>query len=910
MTEEEKKPAFKEGEFDEHTSYSFLFFLISGATLFVTLWAFWDDEYARRGFKDFQEKYFEIQYEKTEKEYKEINEKIGAKESEIRRAIEEEERKMEESDEYQILADEAWEAQIHLDEVVEEQKFAKSRLDEYYYYYKKAMHEGKNFDVQLAKVNQTEDEIEKYNPVIEKLTKKRDEAEAKLLKYKSRQEELNKELIKLTNEKIILEGRMDYYKPFPFIWRPAEILQTVIPAYGKNNFAEITYKVDRCQTCHISYGDPYFENQPQPLKTHPNKEIYIDKHDPTVTGCTWCHKGQGAATAPTEHAHGSHHEMDQTVGINEPLLQGNLKQSLCRNCHAPQIELKGAPELTKAKKMFIEVGCHGCHLADGYSQEKKVGPSLRRVASKVDPSWLFRWVKKPRDYLPKTMMPEFSLSDEHAIAISAFLLNASDKAFKPSETFTPGDKKKGKKLFESVGCQACHKLNGNGELHAPDLSNIGNKVNPNWLISWIKNPHDYNPKSKMPDLRLSLDDARDIATYLIQFGKPQNMPEVVGQLKKPSVIALGEKLVRKRGCFGCHEINGMEAEGRIGPELSAFGNKQVRELEFADTHIPHTWDSWARTKLKNPSAYRTERILDKMPNFHFTDDQVNTLMVLLKGFNGVNIPERYRKKYSEKEMAIIKGRKIIERYNCKGCHVVEGLGGHIQEHLKAKTQYPPPLEMGDYHVGERIKSSWLYSFLRNPTPVRKWMKVRMPTFSFSDQEVRELTAYFEAVSQLKDPYEKGVNLKKSDDDVKMGVKIVNYMDCGKCHDDGAKGIEFEIASERLREDWIPKWLKDTRKMIPWTLMPNHWPKEGENYTIATKFSELESVDSGNVDTHVKFITDYLATYNSTEVNTDLVLGEEEEAEESSEGDGEEEMEEEASDDEEAEDEEEDDEEEE
>ena len=44
--EEENKPDFKEGEFDEHTSYSFLFFLIAGATLFVTLWAFWDDEYA------------------------------------------------------------------------------------------------------------------------------------------------------------------------------------------------------------------------------------------------------------------------------------------------------------------------------------------------------------------------------------------------------------------------------------------------------------------------------------------------------------------------------------------------------------------------------------------------------------------------------------------------------------------------------------------------------------------------------------------------------------------------------------------------------------------------------------------------------------------------------------------------
>ncbi|NIV71785.1 MAG: c-type cytochrome, partial [Calditrichae bacterium] len=88
-----------------------------------------------------------------------------------------------------------------------------------------------------------------------------------------------------------------------------------------------------------------------------------------------------------------------------------------------------------------------------------------------------------------------------------------------------------------------------------------------------------------------------------------------------------------------------------------------------------------------------------------------------------------------------KGNRLIRKFNCRGCHVVGRTGGHIQEHLKAKTQYPPPLEMGTYHVGERLKGSWLFSFLKAPTPVRTWMKVRMPTFSLTDQEVRDFTAY-------------------------------------------------------------------------------------------------------------------------------------------------------------------------
>ena len=382
MTED---PNRKEGEFDETTSYSFLYFLVAGATLFVTLWAFWDDEYTRRGYKEFQDVFYKEQFARAEAEYKTVNENIQTKEQEINAAIASEEAKMSDSDEYGELAESSWEAQNRLDEVTEEQKFAKSRLDEYYYYYKKAMHEGKNFEVQLAKVHDTEKEIQDFDPVLAELERKRDEAEGKLLKFKAKRKAWKKNSANWSTTSRFLRGKWIIINRFPFFWRPAEIFQTVIPSYGKNNFQEVTYKVDRCQTCHIAYDDLHYEKFEEPLKAHPNPEIYIKKHDPLVTGCTWCHKGQGTATAPTEHAHGSHHEMDQSTGINEPILLGNLMQANCRNCHAPQVELEGAPILSQGKKLFIKLGCHGCHLVDGYQKERKVGPSLLRIASKVDP---------------------------------------------------------------------------------------------------------------------------------------------------------------------------------------------------------------------------------------------------------------------------------------------------------------------------------------------------------------------------------------------------------------------------------------------------------------------------------------------------------------------------------------------
>lgn len=879
MAEEEKKPDFKEGEFDEHTSYSFLFFLISGVTLFVTLWAFWDDEFARRGFKTFQEQYFKEQFAIAEGEWKAINAKAAGPEKQVSGKLIKQENELAGDDKYLALVEEVRLKQIAVDEVKEKKKFAGSHVDEAYYYYKKAMHEGENYDVQKATWHSFQEEVQSYNPIIIKKQIILTEAENRLLKVKAVQIHLEKELADMTRQQGQLELTMDYYKPFPFFWRPAAILQTVIPGFGKNSFKEIIYRVDRCMTCHISYQDEHYKDFEQPLKTHPNLDILIKKHPPERTGCTWCHLGQGTVTAPAEDAHGSHHETDQTVEVNEPILQGNLQQATCRNCHAEVINLEGAPILSKGKRLFVKLGCHGCHLADGYASEGKVGPRLNRIGSKVDASWLYRWIKNPKGYLPETRMPEFGFNEKDLMGVTAYLLAASDKGYKLGAKFESGDPDKGKKLFESVGCQGCHTLNGKGEKFAPDLSRIGNKVSADWLVTWIGSPHSYNKKSKMPDLRLSGDQASDIASYLIQFGKKEVIPGLEAKLQNPGLVKHGETVVRRRGCFACHDINGMEKEGRIAPELSAFGRKMIAELEFGDAHIPHTWENWVKTKLKKPDSFRTERVLDKMPDFHLAPDDIDALVVLLKGFNGSKIPENYRRILSEKEQIIETGRRLITKYNCKACHNVEGEGGEIQKYLKAKAQYPPPLDMGDYHVGERLKNSWLYSFLKDPTPVRTWIKVKMPTFAFSDKEVTDLTAYFEALSPGSE-YEAGVNKEVDGALAQKGAEMAGYMDCGRCHDDGQKGIEFSLASQRLRKNWIPKWLKDTRAMIPWTPMPSHWVKKGDKYTVPTKYSEIETV--GDVDTQVDTLKDLIIAYNTAELDFDISLGEDE-----GDGDGEE-----------------------
>ena len=52
------------------------------------------------------------------------------------------------------------------------------------------------------------------------------------------------------------------------------------------------------------------------------------------------------------------------------------------------------------------------------------------------------------------------------------------------------------------------------KLQGPNLLGMGSKVSPEWLFNWLKKPHEYMPSTRMPDLRLSDSEARDLTAYL------------------------------------------------------------------------------------------------------------------------------------------------------------------------------------------------------------------------------------------------------------------------------------------------------------------------------------------------------------------------------------------------------------
>lgn len=104
----------------------------------------------------------------------------------------------------------------------------------------------------------------------------------------------------------------------------------------------------------------------------------------------------------------------------------------------PRPTLAPAPaELDKlverGQKLYSEkYGCQACHAIG--KEGGIVGPELDRAGFRLNAAWVYRWIKYPQAMKPHTKMPNLGVSDEDAVAVTAYLgtLRAGPPA-EPSE---------------------------------------------------------------------------------------------------------------------------------------------------------------------------------------------------------------------------------------------------------------------------------------------------------------------------------------------------------------------------------------------------------------------------------------------------------------------------------------------
>ena len=101
---------------------------------------------------------------------------------------------------------------------------------------------------------------------------------------------------------------------------------------------------------------------------------------------------------------------------------------------SPMVEPDSLPALSFTAAMveqgrqlfYSKYACQSCHIVDSKTDKGYIGPTLTQVGTRLNPAWIFHWLKDPQALRPGTVEPNQHMSDEDARALTAFL--SSQKA--------------------------------------------------------------------------------------------------------------------------------------------------------------------------------------------------------------------------------------------------------------------------------------------------------------------------------------------------------------------------------------------------------------------------------------------------------------------------------------------------
>ncbi len=540
-----------------------------------------------------------------------------------------------------------------------------------------------------------------------------------------------------------------------------------------------------------------------------------------------------------------------------------------------KVPQQGRGDSGKGKQLFETRGCLGCHSIGDDSS--KIGgdfaANLQRVGEKSNFEYIVRWIHNPRErwapYCPKekrdlnaedyskhnkpyvfdtelnstcpndgaelqvqnmTVMPNFRLSDSDARDIASYLFSLSAPPSYPDASFMDDAslKPKGHALIKQYGCAGCHEIKGFEE-----EQRIGKELTVEGAT----------PIERL-DFALLTHDAEKGHDPLKLHGEHSEKP-----------------WYNHKGFFE-HKL----AE----PSIYDVGKEKD-----------------PKDKLRMPKPFLT-------PEWR---NALTTFLLGSVGTEGSNVPRSlFFDPQDQRRQDIQNGWWVIKKYNCVGCHQIQVgqrstlMDVPLYQTPEGKDFLPPRL----HSEGARVDPNWLLLFLtdpslsgpRNPgadagaplprsTPaaspnganrpaangngsasaasarmkpqpgidrngVRPYLQARMPTFSFSPNELQTLVRFFMAMSGQQEPYIKEpIQPLTEQEKLTARQMFTSGTPCLKCHITGDPGHDataiapsFLLAGERLKPDWTFRWLLDPAQISPGTAMPTGlFRKEGERWVI-------------------------------------------------------------------------------
>ncbi|MEX1232317.1 MAG: c-type cytochrome [Planctomycetaceae bacterium] len=379
-----------------------------------------------------------------------------------------------------------------------------------------------------------------------------------------------------------------------------------------------------------------------------------------------------------------------------------MDKSLPLELQQPAEEYQANAE--RGKTLFAQKGCLACHSHKdfpGAAQEH--GPELSRVHEKIKPgsegfAWLYTWLRNPSHHFPRTRMPNLYLNPEPlgdetidpAADIAAFLLSAGPTT----------------------------------EFPTPEISDelLDEVVRLNLIKIITKDDTDEVMSTRQFPIRRDLVKGDEIELTREHPAAPLDDE----QWRQMKLNYVGRKTISRYGCYGCHDIPGFEQARPIGTALQDWGRKDTSRLApehieeflhhhgepdgsstmelvrdvlkkanngetmteedqddlrtafFFDNLLHHGRAGFLWQKLRDPRSYDYKKTETKgyderlrMPKFPLNEAQIEAISTFVLGLVAEPPSADYLYQPDPQDAARIEGERLIEKYNCTGCHMLE-----------------------------------------------------------------------------------------------------------------------------------------------------------------------------------------------------------------------------------------------
>jgi mono/diheme cytochrome c family protein len=299
-----------------------------------------------------------------------------------------------------------------------------------------------------------------------------------------------------------------------------------------------------------------------------------------------------------------------------------------------------------------------------------------------------------------------------------------------TRSLLPGDAERGKDVFRTGDCGACHSINGEGGKNAPDLGRGAERGFSPYVMAgmlWNHAPVMWAAMERrgVAKPELSEQQAADLFVYFF----------AARYFEQPGDAKRGKRVFVVKRCVECHGIGSMLREG-IQPV--AAWKALADPIALAQQMWNHSWEM-------KPALDRME-----IPYPRFSAQELTDVLMYLRSTQESGQAGDFSPGSGES------GEKLFVSKGCAGCH------------RGALTLEARPTRYG---LTDFAAAMWNHAFRTLPSPA-----------PLSYEEMRRLVGYLVSTQFFE---ERG--------DPRQGKKVFARKRCGICHDDPSSGAPARSA---------------------------------------------------------------------------------------------------------------------